>query len=130
MRTVSPFAELKIGAVSMYRLLSHRPRRIIATVLLAVIVGINFTQEDLAAFFVYWGIFFLLFMVLIVVTYIDLKAIRASYAVAEREIFKSTLGSEEMRQMLKKLDEELKRAESQKGGDRGEQPAIGTNNTP
>nr|HDM59125.1 hypothetical protein [Bacillota bacterium] len=113
------------------KILNYKPRRIIATLLLAVIVlmsiyGVKSESvgvERQAAFLIYWGVFFLLFIVLIFLILVDFLAIRASYMIAERKIFKSTLGSDEMRKMLRNLEEELKRlddgqrpSEDDKGG--------------
>ena len=58
-------------------------------------------RESLVVFFVYWAIVFVLFLVAILCVLIDLRFIRAQYAVNRRDLFRETLGSSEFRETLR-----------------------------
>ena len=49
---------------------------------------------------VYWGLFVLLFVVAMYMVFLDLRFIRLHYAAGQREIFRSTLGSEDFRRAI------------------------------
>jgi len=102
------------------KLFQRRPRRLLTTIVLSAIIlmavyGIHSTRLNTPVlFFGYWGVFLLVFFALIFLILFDILAIRANFAIEEREIFRNTLGSEQMKDMLHKLDKELKRIEDEK----------------
>ena len=49
---------------------------------------------------VYWGIFLFLLILTLYIAVVDIRIIRAEYAVMKRELFKETLGDEALRKAL------------------------------
>jgi len=49
----------------------------------------------------YWGLFLVLFLVMLYCVLLDLRYIRAEHAVMQREVFRETLGDEEFRRALR-----------------------------
>jgi TRAP-type C4-dicarboxylate transport system permease small subunit len=49
----------------------------------------------------YWGLFLILFLVMLYCVLLDLRYIRAEQAVMQREVFRETLGDEEFRRALR-----------------------------
>jgi TRAP-type C4-dicarboxylate transport system permease small subunit len=52
------------------------------------------------AMLTYWGLFLLLLLLTFYTALLDIRFIRAEYAVMKRELFKQTLGDEELRKAL------------------------------
>ena len=65
--------------------------------------GVNLKATDVASwyFLAYWGLFFVLFLVVLYCVLLDLRYIRAEHAVWQREVFNETLGDEEFRRALR-----------------------------
>jgi hypothetical protein len=52
------------------------------------------------AMLVYWGFFLLLLLMTLYIALLDIRFISAEYAIMRRELFKETLGDEELRKAL------------------------------
>lgn len=65
-------------------------------------LGINMPilHDSKPFFFIYWGVFTLLFFVTLYIVALDLRYIRAQHAIAARDLFQDTLGDREFRQAL------------------------------
>lgn len=77
-------------------------------------VDMQILRNSQLLFLVYWGVFALLFFVTLYVVALDLRYIRAQHAVAERDLFRETLGEGEFREALR---EAVKTASDEKSGD-------------
>ena len=60
--------------------------------------------------FAYWGIFLGLLVVVFFTVLLDIRFIRLQYRLGEREIFHSTLGSEDFRRALGQAQQQRKEA--------------------
>jgi hypothetical protein len=58
---------------------------------------------------IYWGGFLLLFLSALYCVFLDLRHIRAERVIAERQIFRETLGEESFRKSLRAAQEESAR---------------------
>ena len=73
------------------------------------------------AILVYWGFFLLLLLATLYIAVLDIRFIRAEYAVMKRELFKETLGDEKLRQALIEGERRMReKAREQQEGDNGE----------
>jgi hypothetical protein len=63
-------------------------------------------------FLAYWGVFTTLFMVTLVCALLDLRYIRMQHAMAEREVFRQTLGDEAFRRALRAAQDAAKRGDT------------------
>jgi TRAP-type C4-dicarboxylate transport system permease small subunit len=70
------------------------------------------------AMIAYWCLFLLLLLLTFYIALIDIRFIRAEYAIMKRELFKETLGDEELRKALIE-GERRQREEARKGGKSG-----------
>jgi len=57
-------------------------------------------------FFGYWGVFALFLLASVAIALLDLRYIRAQYAMGRREAFRQTLGDESFRASLRKASRE------------------------
>ena len=57
-------------------------------------------RESLLFLAVYWGVFFVLFLISLFIVWLDIRYIKMQYAMGKRELFKQTLGCEEFRKTL------------------------------
>jgi hypothetical protein len=64
-------------------------------------VDMNMLRESTIFFLVYWGVFALLFFVTLYIVALDLRYIRAQHAIAQRDLFRETLGEKEFREALR-----------------------------
>ena len=60
-----------------------------------------FVRQSALIFFLYWGGFLVLFLAALLCAWLDMRYIRAEYAIAKRDAFKDTLGDEGFRQALR-----------------------------
>jgi hypothetical protein len=63
-------------------------------------VNIQLLHDSKPLFFVYWGVFALLFFLTLYIIVLDLRYIRAQHAIATRDLFQNTIGDREFRQEL------------------------------
>jgi hypothetical protein len=61
----------------------------------------SFVRQSVLAFSLYWGVFLILFLAALFCAWLDMRYIRAEYALAKRDVFQETLGDEEFRQTLR-----------------------------
>ena len=66
----------------------------------------DWADSTLNAFVIYWGIVVVLLVVAVYCALIDLRYVRAQYAVAKRDMFRETLGEESFRKDLRAAQEE------------------------
>lgn len=64
-------------------------------------VRLDVVRQTPVLFLLYWGLFLALFLVTLFCALLDLRHIRAEYAVAQRETFRDTLGDEAFRAALR-----------------------------
>lgn len=67
------------------------------------VYGVNLKVTDIAPwlFLGYWGLFLVLFLIVLYCVLLDLRYIRAEHAIWQREVFNETLGDEEFRRALR-----------------------------
>lgn len=67
------------------------------------VYGVNLKVTEIAPwlFLGYWGLFLVLFLIVLYCVLLDLRYIRAEHAIWQREVFNETLGDEEFRRALK-----------------------------
>jgi hypothetical protein len=68
-------------------------------------------RESPVYFLIYWGIFLVLLLAAVYCALLDIRYIRAEYAVQQRQVFRETLGDEKFRR-------ELRTAQSQSAKER------------
>ncbi len=68
-------------------------------------VKIEFVHSSHWLFLGYWGVFAILFLTTIYCVILDLRYIRVQSTLAEREVFRQTLGDEEFRRALRAAQE-------------------------
>ena len=70
--------------------------------------GVNATlvRHSALAFFAYWGVFLVLFLAALFCAWLDMRYIRAEFAVAKRDVFQETLGDEGFRKALRDAQNE------------------------
>jgi len=59
-------------------------------------------EESALYLIVYWAIFVVLLLCSLFIAVLDIQYIRMQYAIGKRELFRQTLGSEELRKALRK----------------------------
>ena len=64
----------------------------------------------------YWGLFLVLFLVMLYCVLIDLRYIRAEHAIMQREVFRETLGDEAFRRALREAQSKTTQKESADAG--------------
>ena len=69
-------------------------------------VRLDAIRHSQLAFATYWSVFLLFFAIAIYCALLDLRYIRAQHALAERELFRETLGEESFRKALRARMEE------------------------
>jgi TRAP-type C4-dicarboxylate transport system permease small subunit len=72
-------------------------------------------RESSTWFMLYWAVFFVALVVVLYCVLLDLRYIRAEYAVAKRDLFQETLGDEEFRRVLRQAQAEKKAREEANG---------------
>lgn len=70
-------------------------------------------------FLAYWGVFFILFIIVLYCVLLDLRYIRMQHALGEREAFQEILGDEKFRAALRQAQQEAsERGAAGKSGNR------------
>ncbi len=69
-------------------------------------------ERHLGFLIVYWGLFLLCLLVALFAVVLDLRYIRAQYAVEQRDAFRDTLGNKEFRETLLKAQREYEREQN------------------
>ncbi len=89
-------------------MLTQRRWRIVGAVCLAACAfmawyGVRFEalRQSPAVFLGYWGLFLVLFLIVMYCVILDLRYIKAEHAIMQRQVFRETLGDEEFRRALK-----------------------------
>ncbi len=74
-------------------------------------VRLESVRESPVLFWIYWGVFFVLFMVTLYIVLVDIRFIRVQQALALREAFRDTLGDKQFRSALRDALSESKQVE-------------------
>lgn len=74
-------------------------------------------RESSVLFFGYWGLFAILLLGAVYIAFLDMRYIRLQYRIAERELFRQTLGEDSFRDELRAAYR--KAGEDKKGGKSG-----------
>lgn len=79
--------------------------------------GVRFQalRESPAVFLGYWGLFLVLFVIVLYCVVLDLRYIKAEHVIMSREVFRETLGDEEFRRALRAA--QAKASQSSKSGE-------------
>ena len=90
--------------------------RILGAVALATCGGLawfgsewSVVRQSPGAFMAYWAVILVSFIVVVYCVLLDLRYIRAQYAIDRRDLFNETLGDEEFRKVLRAAQEEKAR---------------------
>ena len=75
-----------------------------------------FVRRSPHIFCVYWGVFLILFLAALFCAWLDMRYIRAEYAIGKRDVFQDTLGDEAFRKALREAQREEASSSQRKDG--------------
>ena len=76
----------------------------------------GFSEYGLRIAAIYWGCFGLAFLITLYMVLLDFRYIRMKYKIEERSLFSDTLGNPELREEIRKVREEMEKANTNNDG--------------